>query len=669
MHILQTLHKSDYESYKDAIDRPAEETCRWFLQHPLYLNWLNQPRSGLLWVTGDPGCGKTVLTSFLIDAVRASAAQINTPTAVCFFFCDEKIEHQNDGGSILSGILHQLFRYNSHLIRHARDSFETKNPQLVMKFKNLWDIFNASILDSEAGNIIVLVDALDECNPSSRTQFIRSLASHLSSRQSSNEYVFKVLITSRGHQSIEDTFESTLHVRLRAEDHLDQTAEDVARFIRLRTARIQTLTACSDEVMRGVEGQLIEKADGTFLWVSLVLDILDKTTDASPEAFNRILHSLPQELNGVYEAILNSSSEPDRLTKILHILIATRRPLTLTELNIALGMLPTDSITSWNNIKGRLQFRIARTLKSICGPFVRISNGTVYLVHQTAKEFLVRPSNIERPISSSWRQSLSVSQANKVLAGICSCYLLLDIFSAPGYANSRPDNDENADEACSDQPCSFLDYASKYWGYHFRLCDNAGSSDMVPRASRLSDTQSPCFHRWFPLYWTTISPDDKYPTDMTPLMITAHFGLRDTVSMLIMAGVDVNAKDSAGWTPLHWAVWEGHDFTLDGSEAVLQLLEGGANVQSEDWLGMTPLHWAAADRQEAIMRLLLAAGAYVDAMDSGGSTPLHLAVENGHDSAVELLLDHGADIDATCEVETVASSENGDIGADPDLYE
>jgi len=69
--------------------------------------------------------------------------------------------------------------------------------------------------------------------------------------------------------------------------------------------------------------------------------------------------------------------------------------------------------------------------------------------------------------------------------------------------------------------------------------------------------------------------------------------------------------------------------------------------------GAHPLHYAAdgslenpgwdAERQVAMIRLLLQAGACVDAPDKNGATPLHRAVRNRCSAAVDALLRAGAD--------------------------
>lgn len=98
------------------------------------------------------------------------------------------------------------------------------------------------------------------------------------------------------------------------------------------------------------------------------------------------------------------------------------------------------------------------------------------------------------------------------------------------------------------------------------------------------------------------------------------------------------AARPAGWTPLHWAAWNGPE-TL-----ALVLLEEGPNVKvnEKNNTGDSALHLAAERVDQAVAEILLAQGAMVDVKNDRGRTPLHWAANGGHQGIVELLLRGGA---------------------------
>ena len=141
----------------------------------------------------------------------------------------------------------------------------------------------------------------------------------------------------------------------------------------------------------------------------------------------------------------------------------------------------------------------------------------------------------------------------------------------------------------------------------------------------------------------------------------------ETIRMLIDAGVDVNAADLPGITPLMMAAgWNGN------TQAVQMLLAKGANANAvsrpvmglparngaSEFGSLTALIMAAPFGPPEMIGDLLAAGENANARDVRGMTPIMLAVATDHqDSAViKMLLDHGA--------EPTAKSKIGDSALD-----
>ena len=109
--------------------------------------------------------------------------------------------------------------------------------------------------------------------------------------------------------------------------------------------------------------------------------------------------------------------------------------------------------------------------------------------------------------------------------------------------------------------------------------------------------------------------------------------LATLIRRLVGTGEDVNQRNPADWTPLHWALVGIRDPRLRRVVAG-KLIESGADVNvATAAIGWTPLHIAAWLSNSEIVEMLLAAGARVNARSHlGGWTPLHLAEGYDDDS-------------------------------------
>jgi hypothetical protein len=72
---LNAFRSTLYETQKNMNPGREPETCLWFLKNSRFLDWRDKSVSCLLWVTADPGCGKSVLSRALVDERLLDSSQ------------------------------------------------------------------------------------------------------------------------------------------------------------------------------------------------------------------------------------------------------------------------------------------------------------------------------------------------------------------------------------------------------------------------------------------------------------------------------------------------------------------------------------------------------------------------------------------------------------------
>ncbi|RFU78635.1 ankyrin repeat-containing [Trichoderma arundinaceum] len=613
-----------YEWYKDRVQERIEGTCMWLLNHESFQWWLQQ-ESGPLVVTADPGCGKSVLAKYLIDDGLPRSATI------CYFFF--KDNDQNTVRQALCALLHQLFSQRPFLIKHAIPQYQRNGKGLINSTESLWKILQNSTSDPHAGSVIIVLDALDECLESEAADLIENLKRQFRNGQLSHGKL-KYLLTSRPYEQVIFKFYDLLtafpNIRIPGEEESGTISQEVSYVITHRVNQLSEKHRLSPQIKSYLEKRIQKTPQRTYLWVYLVFDYLEREYFKKTEkGIESIIATLPESVNEAYEKILNRSKEHPIVRKALNIILASSRPLTLSEMNTALNV--ENTIQSFHDLDLEDEDDFKLRLRSWCGLFISIHHGKVYFLHQTAREFLLVGLAPSIPTELRWQHSISIHDAHTVLAEVCVFYL--DLY------NSIDTNSKVRPPAYIDK---LLDYAAKYWGVHFRQARITDDAAIVSSALRICDPGSQSYSIWFGIFWPTVYME---PTEhATGLIVASYFGHYALVKLLLEQGAEIEEKDTTyGRTPLLWATIEGHE-TL-----VSLLLEEGANVEVKDESNLSPLFYAMEGNKN-IVKLLLKAGANIEAKDEEGMTPLILAVDNMDETIVRLLLENGANIEAEDEM-------------------
>ena len=644
--LLETF-STDYEGDKNINPKRVPGTCEWFLEDPRFLDWRDATNSQLLWGSADPGCGKSVLSRCLVDEGLTSTNSIASTT--CYFFFKDGQENREKGTHAFSAILHQLLVQNdgTSLDAHALSGWKKHGKQLRDRYEELWKIVREMAAAPEAGEIVCVLDALDECREQDRNRIIDSLVEFYSDNASKpdSDARLKFLVTSRPYGEIETGFwklkNVVNYIRFDGGDESDKISKEINLVINHRVPEIASKFSLEEQAK--IVQNLKSREHRTYLWLHLILDVIERKAliHGSEKSLRKCIDQLPGTINDAYEEILAKSEDPERAEIILQIILAAKRPLTVSEMNIALALAMQNDARAYEDLDCPSDEAFKGNLKQICRLFVTVHNGKVYLLHQTAREFLIRQVGSRSENSAVWQQSIDLRDANFVLAKASISLLLFRKFENPACVQAFTMTDitgsvllENAASWQWFDENIFLSYSAEHWMHHHNSgpeIEKGSAGAMTKYILDLCDSSSPYFRHWFAWYCLKIGFPPSFEGNQ--LINACIVGLHDFAELLLDAGANVNAREPVlGTIPLEAAA-------RFGDTALVQLLlDHNANVNAESGEFGDALTAASWRGHEAVVRLLLNHGAEVCMRDrSPYPTAYEVAADLGYDDIMDLL--------------------------------
>ena len=586
-HCLQSL-TSNYEWDKNRNRQRVPGTCMWLLEHKKFFDWLREPTVSLLWVSEDPGCGKSVLSRALVN--EGLLKPDTGATSICYFFFKDDDPDRQDSAKAICAILHQLFIQKPGLLHYAVRKFQYHGELLYTMFNELWGILEQSAADPTAGKIVCVLDALDECKEEARKELIQTLTRFYSSQGKSRTNL-RFLATSRPYADIERAFHRGIKdmtsIRLRGEEESKQISKEIDLVIDVRVPHIcgAREPPFELEVQQALISGLKRFQNRTYLWLHLTLDVIEDTLESTIYDLEKLIIRLPQRIEDAYEGILkriNASGHVEDARSLLHIVVAALRPLTLGEIQIALAVNKKlehgEQCESYNDLVLQSEDAFRVKLRNLCGLFLSIVDSKVYLIHQTAKEFLISKNSNDRSASlpkstlEVWRHSLAPVESNLILLKICLCYLLL---------------------CGTEGELIFLRYAAR-WTAHFQSARSKMDESILQSVLNICEPRSASFSKWWPQR-SSVHIGHHHPhlsnrtNSWTSLMVVSWLGLETVVKFsLEKKSAKLNIQSQDGQTALHLA-WEQRH--LDVVKTLIK--ENSVALNIPDNHGYTPLHLAA----------------------------------------------------------------------------
>ncbi|PGH05933.1 hypothetical protein GX51_02714 [Blastomyces parvus] len=639
-------------NYNKALDQSYEGSGRWFLEGEVFKRWDSQ-RNSFLWLYGIPGCGKTILSSSIIQHLE----DLPPSRAVLYFYFDFNDTRKQTLESMVGSLIVQLYTKQGDHRKPLDSLFSSCQDGLkAPTCKALCECLEEMM--RQAGEVWVVLDALDEC-PTRKTQGLLSWMRNLLNSDQINAHL---LATSRAEQDIESEISEWPEYKDRVSIHECITG-DIRAYVRgrVRVGKGLARWRSRPDVQDIIETKLTEKADGMFRWAACQLDALENCLDY--DELSKALASLPDTLEATYARILNAipDIQKPKAIRILQFLAFSERPLDIRELADAIAVDFKKVPQFHRNYRMPVPLEISRYCSSLVVVVydkpaqLAWQKEVLQLAHFSVKEYLTSDR-----VDPSFRESFSEINARGIITRVCLAYLS-QIYHDAGNSARR---------TALTHPLTI--YSTRYWPDHARLAETEKAVEesilefFQETYMRWSSLLSP---EWPQTIMVQVGPRQSIAT---PTYYASLTGLGHTLRLFLERGANVNAQGGYYGTALQAAASQegnenivemllerGADINAQGGDygnalqvasfrghvhIVQMLLERGADVNAQGGNHGTALQAASLGEYENIVHMLLKRGADVNTQSGFYKTALQAASVGGYDNIVQILLENGADV-------------------------
>ncbi|KAG9375971.1 Pfs NB-ARC and Ankyrin domain protein [Pyrenophora tritici-repentis] len=690
--LLDSLRFSQVDARQMTIKTAHAKTCRWLLKSEQYLSWLDKTKvgkhHGFLWIKGKAGTGKSTLMKFaLVNAPKTMKDYI----VLSFFFNARGGDMERSTIGTYRSLLLQLLE-RLPVLQSVFDSLSLSSSSFSADHQ--WNVESLKTLLEQAiwalGNssVVCLIDALDECEEDQVRDMVQFFE-HIGDLVVSNGIRFQVCFSSRHYPHI--TIRNGLELVLEGQEGHSQ---DITNYVETELKIGKSKTA------QRVRAELQEKASGIFMWVVLVVGILNKESDRGQVlTLQRKLREIPGDLHELFRDILTRDTHnKEGLVLCIQWILFAKQPLSPEQLYHAiLSGVDLEVVAEWDpeeitkDVVKRFILDSSKGLAEVTAS----KEQRVQFIHESVRDFLLK----ENGLGKIWPEfgSNFQGQSHERLKQCCLNYISVDVATPLKIPNDPL-------KAFSQQAASlrksatetfpFLEYATRSVLYHADAAEDGG----ISQAGFLDSFPLP---RWVKLDILFEKHEVRRHTERVSLLYLLSelnaanlIRIHPSISSCLdeenerygCAFFAANAMGNQeamqaciGGLVISPSVFEyskscpekdsikervegslGRDFKYSkkvgiliyavetGSAAVLAYLIGSKTIEldTKDARRRTPLYVAVDKGSSVLTRMLLDNGADANAQDGDYRNALQAASERGHTEIVKLLLDKGADVNA-----------------------
>ena len=590
-----------------------------------------------VFITGDPGTGKSALTAQLICSRKSGRTFYDH--VLGYHLCRRSERNTQNGGKFVRNLADMIARRlpeygyivadNSQVQRSLNNDCVT-NKDFVRCFQEAILKPLERLKNKPKENWYVVIDALDECVTQSETA--RNIV-HLLDKKLRFPSWLKLVMTSRKETSSSMNSNNFRKLKINPDD--TRNIQDIETFLAAKLSQDDSFIRpikfwFGDNSTRNtarLTSVMLSKSQGNFL---LAKEMLHFWETSRAEIID--LYSLPGTLGELYkrqfERLYSRPEKFEPLRRVLELLVASFEPISEKEI--------FDILRGKGNLE---EPRVLKYRMQELGHFLRYKeNDRVTLYHPSFKEWLTRESNTNGPFYVREKKGHEM---------FCDYYFRL---INDGHKPSLPEYILNLAQHIADGSWD-KDFAKKFF--------------MVP--SKVFDSSDPTINRTLLHLAATINSTDALDLllrrfsyhdymdnrGITPAFLAAEHGLVHNLALMVKKGASIHHKTKSLSTT--YKLQGKESVESDNRKIMLNPVESD-NIRitcnpvfqsKSKLLSYTMLHAAALGGHVEVLNFLIDNGANISTVNGVHLTALQIAAEKGHLEVVKTLFEAGAVPDQT----------------------
>lgn len=325
---------------------------------------------------------------FAYGKARESMTTSSSHTVISFFF--------NARGEGLEKSVEGMYRSLLFKILQQIPELQLNTGGLVLSEPMKWhvevlrELFEKTILSLGSRQLTCFIDALDECPLREVQDLVRDFQ-QLGKQAEKAGISFFVCFSSRHYPNvvIKDAAEMVLEKR-------PEHDTDIRTFIQ------EELEIGNGPVVEEIRDGMIEKANGVFLWVVLVVRILNEEfSDGMIHKLRQRLEELPSDLHALFRDILaRDSKNVDELVLCIQWVLLARPSLSREELYFAILAGAEGEVKPWDkdvatfDVIERFLISSSKGLTEVTKDRKNRAPMRVQFIHETVRDFFLKDNGL-----------------------------------------------------------------------------------------------------------------------------------------------------------------------------------------------------------------------------------------------------------------------------------